>query len=81
MPTIAEQFREEGRSEGLIEGLHEAVQLGLELKYGQQGLDFYQRMEKIQSLETLENIKEALRRGASIDELKQLLNGNNSENS
>ncbi len=85
MPTIAEQFREEGRKEGrgegLLEGLQGAVQLGLELKYGQQGLDFYQSVKKIHSLETLENIKEALRRGASIDELEQLLKGNGTEKS
>ncbi len=69
MPTLFEQLREEGRQEERKEG----IRLALEVKYGADGLAFYERMKDETSLDTLNSMKEAIRNGASLDELKQLL--------
>ncbi len=72
MPTLFERIEERGRVEGRVEGLR----LPLELKYGQEGLDFYQRIEEIAALDTIHKIEKAIREGASLDELEKLLNDN-----
>lgn len=39
--TTAMKLIEEGKAEGKLEGLKEAIALGLELKYGTEGLNLY----------------------------------------
>lgn len=64
---------EEGRDAGLREGLLMGIQLTLEIQYGVEGLAYYQRVKDSVELNTLLNIKEALRKNASLSELEQLL--------
>lgn len=65
--------RAEGIAEGRIEGLKEAIEIGLELKYGAEGLRLLERIKKIPAIEKLEAIKEAVKISKSIEEIKKLL--------
>ncbi len=76
MPTLAEQFRQEGRQEGRQEARVEGFRLVLEVKYGAEGLDFYERMKDVVSMDTLDALEEAIRKDASIDQLEQILKEN-----
>ena len=61
----------EGREEGLLEGLRDAIKLGLELKFGELGLNLATRLVETDSLETLRQLKEDLRRDRTLEELQQ----------
>jgi len=82
MPTLFEQFKEEGLLEGLEkglekgrkEGLKEAIELALELEYGGVGLSLYPQVQRIQSIDTLRDIMQRLREGSSLAELSAFLN-------
>ncbi len=73
--------REEGRAEGAIEGerkgriegLIEAIEIGLELKYGVNGLRLLERIRKIAVIEKLESIKEAVKISKNMEEIEKLL--------
>jgi predicted transposase/invertase (TIGR01784 family) len=70
---IVEAAWDKGKTEGKIEGLKEAIELGLELKYGVQGLKLLEQINKITSVERLETIKEALKISKMIEEIAKLL--------
>lgn len=59
---------ERGRREGLLEGL----QLGLELRFGKPGLEQMEELSRIDSLETLMRVKDALTTVASPAELRRI---------
>ncbi len=63
----------EGRVEGRIEGLKEAIEIGLELKYGVEGLRLLERISKIVVIEKLEAIKEAVKISKNLEEIEKLL--------
>jgi len=63
----------EGRVEGRIEGLKEAIEIGLELKYGVEGLRLLERIGKIVVIEKLEAIKEAVKISKNMEEIEKLL--------
>lgn len=63
----------EGKLEGKIEGLKEAIELGLELKYGVEGLRLLERINNISLAEKLETIKEAVKISKSMEEIERLL--------
>ncbi|MCL4727218.1 MAG: Rpn family recombination-promoting nuclease/putative transposase [Candidatus Kuenenia stuttgartiensis] len=63
----------EGRVEGRIEGLKEAIEIGLELKYGVEGLRLLERISKIVVIEKLEAIKEAVKISKNMEEIEKLL--------
>ncbi len=65
---------EKGLREGLIKGkeeaLKEGIKLALEIKFGGEGLMFYNRyVDKVESVDKLEKIKERIRTAKSVDEL------------
>ncbi|MCR4291376.1 MAG: hypothetical protein NUV76_00710 [Candidatus Kuenenia sp.] len=62
-----------GRVEGRIEGLKEAIEIGLELKYGVEGLRLLERIGKIVVIEKLEAIKEAVKISKNTEEIEKLL--------
>ncbi|MEW6379203.1 MAG: hypothetical protein AB1611_06315 [bacterium] len=68
--TTAERI---GRQRGLRQGLLEAVALGLELKFGEEGLRLSGQIDQIDSIEQLEKIKEAIRTAASFQEIETLI--------
>jgi len=59
--------------EGKIEGLKEAIEIGLELKYGVEGLKLLEKIIKMTSIEKLESIKEAVKISKNIKEIEKLL--------
>ncbi len=85
MPTIFERIRNEGREEWMEKGiekgiekgrlieLHEGIRLGLELKFGDVGLSLIPRLDKIDSIERLEGIKETLRKAEKLNQIESLL--------
>lgn len=61
-----------GRQEALREGLLKAIQFGLELKFGMAGLALLPDIQKIQDLDLLNTIQEALRIANSPQEIRLL---------
>lgn len=74
-------IKEEGLKEGLKEGFekgrrsgfHDAISLGLELKFGTNGLILMEKVLGIESLEKLEVIKEAIKIANKIEEIEKLI--------
>jgi hypothetical protein len=56
-----------------MEGLREAILLGLELKFGDPGLSLAPLVEKIDTIERMEEIKNMLRKAETLDQVKSLL--------
>ncbi|HOE11940.1 MAG TPA: Rpn family recombination-promoting nuclease/putative transposase [bacterium] len=81
MPTIFERIRNEGMEKGIekglelgrVEGLREGIRLALELKFGDAGLSLVPRVDRIDSIERLGQIKETLRKAKSLDEIESRL--------
>jgi hypothetical protein len=79
--TLAERFMEEGRQEGRQEGhqkgrqegLIEAVKLGLELRFGGDGMALFSTVETCSDLSVLAQAQEAIRKGRELAEIKGLL--------
>jgi hypothetical protein len=64
---------EKGLELGRVEGLREGIRLALELKFGDAGLSLTPRVDRIESIERLEEIKDTLRKAKSLDEMESLL--------
>ena len=71
--TTAAKLIEKGKIEGKIEGLKEAIEIGLELKYGVEGLKLLERINTISLVEKLEAIKEAVKISKDMEEIEKLL--------
>jgi hypothetical protein len=67
--TIAQALMEEGKKEGLCD----AVSLGLELKFGDDGIALMNKVRKLKSIEKLEEIIRTIRSAKKIDEIKKLI--------
>ncbi len=67
-----ERGREEGREQGYRNGLLAAIALGLELKFGVEGLKLMPEIKGIQDLVVLEIIEQAIRTVRSTEELREL---------
>ncbi|MBF0519624.1 MAG: Yae1 family protein [Nitrospirae bacterium] len=65
--------KQEGLIEGKQEGLFEGIELGLELKFGQSGLELMSVVRAINSLDKLEELKNLIKKASSVDELKMFL--------
>ncbi|MBC6420054.1 MAG: Yae1 family protein, partial [Prochloron sp. SP5CPC1] len=70
-----QEGREEGRQEGLQKGLQKgllvgAIELGLELKFGPEGLELLPEIYPIRDLEVLSAIKEGIKKAQNIAELR-----------
>jgi hypothetical protein len=74
---VYEFIEEEGIKKGIIigkkEGLHNAVSLGLEIKFGIDGIALFQKVKKIESIEKLEAIIEAIKITNKIEEIEKLI--------
>lgn len=62
---------EEGRREGLQQGLHEAIELGLSLRFGDKGLTLMEQIRRIEDIEQLYRIKNAVAETASFSEFRK----------
>jgi hypothetical protein len=69
MATIAEKFI----NEGIQQGLHQAIELGLELKFGDKGLSYVQKIKNITDIQKLENIVKAIKLVKKLDELDYII--------
>ncbi len=57
----------------IISGLKEAIGMGLELKYGVNGLKLLERITNISSVEKLEAIKKIVKISKGMGEIEKLL--------
>ena len=83
--ALAERLRNEGRQQGLqqgivegiqqgiVEGLLEAIELGLGIKFGPQGMKLMPAIRRIQDAERLHAIKEAVKIAKHISEVKEVI--------
>jgi len=75
-----QKAREEGFREGMQQGMQQAIQqktmegiqLGLELKFGVQGLELMPEIRQIQNIDVLQNIFEGLKVAKNLEELKSI---------
>ena len=70
---VYEFIKEEGRKEGRKEGLYDALSLVLEVKFGIDGIALTEKIRKIESMEKLEMIKEAVKIAKNVKEIEKLL--------
>lgn len=63
-----QEIEQRGRRRELLPG----IALGLDLKFGRAGRELLSEIEKIEDVELLVNIREAIRSVKSVDELRQL---------
>jgi len=68
-----ERGRLEGIEKGRLAGLIEAIKLGMELKFGLEGLKLLPRIEKEKDITRLDAIKEAIRIATTVKEIEELL--------
>jgi len=68
--TIAER---KGREKEKILGLQETISDILEIKFGVVGLELFDRVEQVASIETLQKIRAGLKRAQSLAEAEALI--------
>jgi hypothetical protein len=72
-----EEGQAEGRAEGLREGrregLLEAIELGLKLRFGAEGLQCFPAVQQLVDIDTLRRIKQAIETAANADDIRRLL--------
>ncbi|MGQ9590309.1 MAG: cytosolic protein [Planctomycetota bacterium] len=68
-----ERGLEQGLEQGLERGLREAVERGLELRFGAKGRKLIPRVDKLEGLEALRRVHEALFKARRLEEIARLL--------
>jgi hypothetical protein len=63
---------ERGRAEGLHEGLLKAIELGLELKFGADGLRLLGEVRQLEDPQVLEALCQRLRTAATLEEIRHV---------
>jgi predicted transposase YdaD len=66
------EILKEGTDLGIRQEILEGIELGLELKFGAEGLELLPEIRQIQELETLKQIRSSLRTVASIEPIRQI---------
>ena len=64
---------QQGLQKGLREGLWKAIELGLEMKFGVEGIRLMPLVKQVQDIATLQTLYERLRTAQSVDEIRYLL--------
>ena len=67
-----EQGLEQGREEGLRQGLLAAIGLGLELKFGDDGLALFPEIQQLPELVTIQAVYDHLKLATSPDDLRRV---------
>ncbi len=70
---ICRESEEIGEQRGEQRGIISAIELGLELKFGAEGLELMQTVSQIDDLEKLKTIRNAIKSARTLDELRQLI--------
>ena len=71
-----QQIREEGRREGGRQVMLSSIELILEMKFGQEGLQLMPKVSQIAALEQLKNIQRSILTVNTFDELQQFMQRN-----
>ncbi|RMD92639.1 MAG: hypothetical protein D6814_16625 [Calditrichaeota bacterium] len=58
--------------QGIRQGLLDAIELGLELKFGSEGLRLLTEIRKIEDLDLLHAIREGIKTCDSVEQLRQI---------
>lgn len=61
-----------GIEQGILQGLLEGIELALELKFGIDGLKLMPEIRKIENVDILKAIKEAIKLAKDVDEIKEV---------
>jgi len=69
---VYQEAREEGIEEGRLEGRLEAIEMGLELKFGVEGLRLLPEIRKIKDGDILRAISEGIKAAKTLDELRRI---------
>jgi hypothetical protein len=72
MPYISSVERI-GIRKGIRQGLREAIEMGLSLKFGENGLGLMSAIQNLEDTERLELIKETIKTGGDLKEIERLL--------
>ena len=68
-----QQGIKQGIQQGIRQGLLRAIELGLELRFGAEGLRFYPEVKKVKEVEKLEALSEALKVAKNLEEFRRLI--------
>ncbi|RMD99811.1 MAG: hypothetical protein D6814_04895, partial [Calditrichaeota bacterium] len=68
-----QQGLQKGLQQGKIEGLKESIYDILEIKFAEPGLKLYEKVDKLDSLETLQKIRIALKKAKTLDEAEKAI--------
>ncbi|MDQ7031183.1 MAG: hypothetical protein Q9M37_00480 [Desulfonauticus sp.] len=68
-----QQGLERGIQQGMYQGMLKAIELGLKLKFGVQGLKIYPEIKKIKDIDLLEAISEAIEAAKDVEEIKKFM--------
>jgi hypothetical protein len=68
-----EEGEAKGHSDGLRQGLLEAIELGLKLRFGAEGLQCFPAVQQIADIDLLRRIKQAIEPAATLDDIRRLL--------
>ncbi len=68
-----ERGKAEGKAEGLREGLLEAIELGLKLRFGVEGLQCLPVVRQLADIDALRRVKQAIETAATPDDIRRLL--------
>jgi predicted transposase YdaD len=68
-----EEGKAEGKAEGLLEGLLEAIELGLKLRFGSDGLQFLPAIRQLATIDELRRIKRAIETATTLDDIRRLI--------
>lgn len=74
-----EQGLKQGREEGLRQGLLAAIELGLELKFGDDGLTLLPDIQQLTDLATIQAVYDQLKLAASPNDLRHVYTSPSSE--
>jgi DNA-binding transcriptional MerR regulator len=75
MTSIERRGLERGRAEGLREGLLEAIELGLKLRFGSEGLQCLPPIQTLMDIDRLRRIKKSIETASTLDDIRQLAMG------
>ncbi len=67
-----QQGIQQGIQQGVKEGLLKAIRLGLELRFGSEGLRIFPDIRKIEDADVLDTISEAVKSAESIGALEMI---------
>ena len=76
MATLVERWIEQGRQEVRQEekrnGLLSTIQMGLDIKFGDEGLRVFEEIQKIQEMDVLQAIRDKIKAVSALGELRRI---------